>query len=359
MSEFHVVPADKHDVLVKAAYEARGYTADEAAVAAEVCADATRHGIRTHNALKALHLDHLFGSVTGGCKPGAEIEIVNSRFKASEVWNANKKLGQAVAVAAMDRCMELADEYGIGQVAVDDAFHYLWGGGYVMKAAEKGYIAYTNCTSTLAEVVPFFGKHPTMGTNPHSWGFPTQKANGFPIVIDWATSTVAMGRVQQLKREGKELPPGAAVDKDGKETRDPNEVAALLPFGAHKGYAMCLINELVGGYIGGSLPTQRGREGEKTTTCFYFQCIHPDAWNSGQFAGGASQSANVTSVIDDVLGHGNEKCLLPGQMEAQFRKRTDASGGLLFSPAEIAEFKGLGDELGISGWELANFPEEA
>ncbi|MDB4416896.1 lactate dehydrogenase, partial [bacterium] len=118
-------------------------------------------------------------------------------------------------------------------------------------------------------------------------------------------------------------------------------------------------NELVGGYIGGSLPTQRGREGEKTTTCFYFQCIHPDAWNSGQFAGGASQSANVKSVIDDVLGHGNEKCLLPGQMEAQFRKRTDASGGLLFSPAEIAEFKGLGDELGISGWELANFPEEA
>jgi len=337
MSEFHVVPADLHDVLVKAAYEAR----------AKVCRDATSHGIRTHNALKALHLDHLFGSETGGCVPGAEIEVVNDRFKASEVWNANKKLGQAVAVKAIERCIEMADEYGVGQVAIDNAFHYLWGGGYVMEAAKRGYIAYTNCTSTLAEVVPFFGKHPTMGTNPHSWGYPTTDANGFPIVIDWATSTVAMGRVQQLKREGKPLPPGAAVDKDGKETTDPNEVAALLPFGAHKGYAMCLINELVGGFIGGGLPTERGREGEKTTSCFYFQVIHPDAWNSGAFVG-------------DVLGHGNENCLLPGQMEANFKKRTDASGGLLFSEAEIAEFKELADGLGISGWELENFaPEEA
>ena len=71
-----------------------------------------------------------------------------------------------------------------------------------------------------------------MGTNPHSWGFPTQAAIGFPIVIDWATSTVAMGRVQVLKREGKKLPPGCAVDAEGRETDDPNKAVALLPFGA-------------------------------------------------------------------------------------------------------------------------------
>src|SRR5690606_33067519 len=123
----------------------------------------------------------------------------------SQVWDANKKLGQAVAYRAIDTCIELADEYGIGQVSVDNAFHYLWGGGYMIYAARKGYIAYTNCTSALAEVVPFMGKYPTIGTNPHSWGFPTQDSVGFPIVIDWATSTVAMGRVQQFAREGKQL----------------------------------------------------------------------------------------------------------------------------------------------------------
>ena len=245
--------------------------------------------------------------------------------------------------------MELADEYGIGQVSVDNAFHYLWGGGYVMDAAKKGYIAYTNCTSALAEVVPFGGKFPTLGTNPHSWGFPTQEAAGFPIVIDWATSTVAMGRVQQLKREGAQLPPNAAVDKDGNPTTDPNKAVSLLPFGAHKGYGLMLINELVAAMIGGSLPTLRGRpveKGEKSSAAFYFQVIHPDAMGSGLFAKGRTQRENLKAVIDDVLGHGNEHCLLPGQIEAEAARRTAAAGGLLFTAAEIGSLNELAAECG-------------
>jgi len=150
----------------------------------------------------------------------AEIDVIEKRFSAAEVWNCNKKLGQSVAKRAFDRAIELAEQHGIGMVSVDNCFHYLWGGGYVIEAAKRGYIAYTNCTSTLAEVVPFGGKTPTLGTNPHSWGFPTTDALGYPICIDWATSTVAMGRVQQLKREGKEIPPLAAVDADGKPTTE-------------------------------------------------------------------------------------------------------------------------------------------
>ena len=236
-------------------------------------------------------------------------------------------------------------------MSVDNAFHSLWGGGYVMEAAERGYIAYTNCTSTLAEVVPFGGKFPTLGTNPHSWGFPTTEALGFPVVSDWATSTVAMGRVQALKREGKQLPPGAAVDKDGKPTNDPNEVVALLPFGAHKGYAMCLINELYAGLIGGSLPTLRGRSAkapadEKTTAAFYFQVIHPDALNGGAFAQGRNQMQNLGAVLQDIFGHGNEGCILPGQLEAEARKRSDEAGGLHFTAAELSEFNELAAEIG-------------
>ncbi len=354
MSEFLTVSRSSHDQLVEAAYRSRGYTADEAAEGAKLAAEAARHGIRTHHALKALHLDHLFGSATGGCAPGAEIEVVESRFSGSEIWNANRKLGQSVAYRAIERCIELADQYGIGQVSVDNAFHYLWGGGYVMEAAERGYIAYTNCTSTLAEVVPFGGKFPTLGTNPHSWGFPTVEALGFPIVSDWATSTVAMGRVQALKREGKQLPPGAAVDKDGNPTTDPHEVVALLPFGAHKGYAMCLINELYGAMIGGSLPTLRGRserapKGEKTTASFYFQVIHPDAISSGAFAKDRGQAENLKAVLADIFGHGNENCILPGQFEAEARKRSDEAGGLHFTEAEVAEFNELAAGLGIAG----------
>ena len=207
---FHVVPAAAHEALVSAAYRGRGFGATEAAQAATLATAATRHGIRTHNAIKALHLDDLFGSKRGGCVPGAEIRRLPSRFDACEIWDANKKLGQAVAYDAIETCIRLADVHGTGTVSVDNAFHYLWGGGYVMEAARRGYIAYTNCTASLAEVVPFQGVFPTLGTNPHSWGFPTTDAVGFPVVIDWATSVIAMGRVQQLAREGKPLPPDAA-----------------------------------------------------------------------------------------------------------------------------------------------------
>jgi L-2-hydroxycarboxylate dehydrogenase (NAD+) len=278
--------------------------------------------------------------------------VLPSRFPASEIWNANKKLGQAVAYRAIDRAIELADQYGIAQIAVDNAFHYLWGGGYVMEAAERGYFAYTNCTSTLAEVVPFGGKFPTLGTNPHSWGIPSQAASGFPIVMDWATSTVAMGRVQALKREGKQLPPGAAVDKNGQPTIDPHEVAALLPFGGHKGYGMSLLNEIFGGLIGGSIPTIRGRQvpdkAEKTTAVFYFHVIHPDALSGRNFVNGRSQIENLKAVLDDILGHGNEGAILPGQLEAQARKASDAAGGLHFTAAEIAEFNEIARELGMA-----------
>ncbi len=356
MSDFLVIPRQDHDSLVSRAYQFRGYNAGEAAEGAKLAAEAARHGIRTHHALKALHLDHLLGSAVGGCIPGAEIEVLPSRFPASERWNANKKLGQSVAYRAIDRAIELADQYGIAQISVDNAFHYLWGGGYVMEAAERGYFAYTNCTSALAEVLPFGGKYPTLGTNPHSWGIPSTEANGFPIVMDWATSTVAMGRVQALKREGKMLPPGAAVDANGQPTIDPNEVAALLPFGGHKGYGMSLLNEIFGGLIGGSLPTIRGRQtdiaGEKNTPVFYFQIIHPEAMSCGKFAQGRSQMENLKAVIDDILGHGNDASMLPGQIEAGARKRSDEAGGLLFTAAEVGEFNEINAELGQPAWDV-------
>lgn len=341
-----------HNALIQAAYQKRGFHADEAREAAEACAAATWHGNNTHNALKALHLDDLFGSKTGGCVPGAEIQVITNRFSSAEVWNAQKKLGQSVAMRAFERAIDLAEQHGVGIVSVDNCFHYLWGGGYVIDAAKRGYIAYTNCTSSIAEVVPYHGKSPTLGTNPHSWGLPTQDAIGFPICVDWATSTVAMGRVQQLKREGKELPPMAAVDAQGKPTQDPASVAALLPFGAHKGYGLSLINELFAAFIGGSLPSHRGRqleiEGEKNSTSFFFQIIHPDAISAGHFACGRNQTENVRAVIENILGPGNEAAILPGQLEAEAAARSEQAGGLIFSDAELNELNTLAAKLGMA-----------
>jgi LDH2 family malate/lactate/ureidoglycolate dehydrogenase len=130
-------------------------------------------------------------------------------------------------------------------VAVDNAFHYLWGGGYVIDAAEKGYIAYTCCTAALAEVVPFGGKFPTLGTNPHSWAFPTTTRGRFPDLHRLGDQHRRHGPGAAIRpREGKQLPPGQrSMPKDGNETTDPNKVVALQPFGQHKGYGLSLIDE--------------------------------------------------------------------------------------------------------------------
>lgn len=352
MASNYIMPTKLHNDLVAAAYRHRGFAQDEAEAGAKFSELTAWHGIKTHNAIKALHLDEHFGSKAGGCVPGAKIQKLPSKFKAVARWNANRKLGQAVGFEAMNEAMRLADEFGVGVVAVDNAFHYLWGGGYVIDAAKKGYIAYTCCTAALAEVVPFGGKFPTLGTNPHSWGFPTQDVIGFPICIDWATSTVAMGRVQQFAREGKSLPPGCAVDEHGKETTDPNKVKALLPFGQHKGYGLSLIDELLAAYTGGSLPTLRSRWGtgpadEKHTPNFFFQCIRPDAIGCGEFAQGRSQQDNVKAVIQDILGHGNQGAMLPGQIEANGAALSAKHGGLVFTKAEIEAFSAIATEAGF------------
>jgi L-2-hydroxycarboxylate dehydrogenase (NAD+) len=359
-----ILPFELHDRIVAAAYRKRGYASKEAAQAAEFSNFTARHGIKTHNAIKALHLDELFGSRAGGCVPKAKIEKLKGPYRAVQRWNANRKLGQSVGLEAMAAAMKLADRYGTGTVVVDNAFHYLWGGGYVIDAAKKGYLAYTCCTAALAEVVPFGGKFPTLGTNPHSWGFPTTEAVGFPVCIDWATSTVAMGRVQQLAREGKPLPPGSAVDAEGRETTDPSSVKALLPFGAHKGYGLSLIDELIGAYVGGSLPTLRSRwsqgpADEKRTPVFYFQAVRPEALDCGGFAQGRGQAANVKAVLADILGHGNTPgTMLPGELEARAWQRSEKAGGLLFTDAEVAEFAKLAKEarIGFDPAKLAPAP---
>ena len=105
---------------------------------------------------------------------------------------------------------------------------------------------------------------------------------------------------------------------------------------------------------GGSLPTLRGRpvpEGEKSSANFYFQVIHPDALDAGLFASGRSQNENVKAVMDDIMGHGNDAAIWPGQIEAEAANLSRQAGGLLFSAAEIASFAEIAGECGHPPWD--------
>jgi L-2-hydroxycarboxylate dehydrogenase (NAD+) len=152
------------------------------------------------------------------------------------------------------------------------------------------------------------------------------------------------------------------MDSEGNPTTDPNKAVALLPFGAHKGYGLGLIDELYAGFIGGGLPQLRGTSlggpalrDEKRSSTFFFQVIHPDAIKGNDYVKGRTQMQNVKAVIADILGHGNEKCLLPGQPEARAGELSKKHGGLLFTKAEIEEFGHLSEEVGEPAWNLGDF----
>lgn len=348
------IRTDWHFELACQAFLNRGYRIEEVRDMARLCEDAAVHGIHSHNLIKAIHLDDLFGSKVGGTRPGAEIVVSPSRFGASENWNAQSKLGPTVGWRAMQRSIELAEKNGIGMVSVNNAWHYLWGGAYVLEAAKRGFIAYTNCTSMLAEVAPYGGKYPTLGTNPHSWAFPTQDILGYPILVDWATSSAAMGRIQQYKREGATLAEGMALDAEGNPTTDPGNVFALLPFGRHKGFGLGLINELMAGWIGGGIPTLRGRfdnfsaETQSQQSCtFYFQAIHPEALGGTEIGSKIEADQNLKKILEDIRSHGNQDVLFPGELEHRHAERSKKAGGLLFSASEVRALEEIAGNCGI------------
>ena len=77
--------------------------------------------------------------------------------------------------------------------------------------------------------------------------------------------------------------------------------------------------------------------------------------NGNDFANSRSQKQNVKAIIEDMLGHGNEKCMLPGQPEARSGELSKQHGGLLFTKAEIEELNHLAKEVGEPAWNLTDF----
>ena len=106
--------------------------------------------------------------------------------------------------------------------------------------------------NSMASVVPYGGHRKVYGTNP--FGFAAPRDGADPLVFDQASSAMANGDVQIARREGRQLPPGTGVDRDGNPTTDPDAVlegGALLPFGGHKGSSLAMMMEIMGAALAG------------------------------------------------------------------------------------------------------------
>jgi delta1-piperideine-2-carboxylate reductase len=141
--------------------------------------------------------------------------------------------------------IDAARQSGIAALAIRNTHHMaaLW--PEVEKIAAQD-LAAMACTAYMPSVAPAGASAALFGTNPLAFAWP--RPGGDPAVFDMATAAMAMGEVQIAAREGRPVPPGTGLDKDGAATTDPAQIAAggvLLPFGGYKGSAIALMVELL------------------------------------------------------------------------------------------------------------------
>ncbi|MDL2211292.1 ureidoglycolate dehydrogenase [Erysipelotrichaceae bacterium OttesenSCG-928-M19] len=166
----------------------------------------------------------------------------------SGLYEGDNGLGFVVVKQAMKQAIALAKENGIGVVGVKNTDHAGTMSYYLRLAAQEDLIALTMCQSDPG-VVPYGGKEVYFGTNPLGYAIP--QSNGEPIVFDMATSIQAWGKVANARLKNEKIPQGWAIDKEGRETTDPNQVYAMLPMAGAKGYGlMMLIDILAGSLLG-------------------------------------------------------------------------------------------------------------
>lgn len=173
--------------------------------------------------------------------------------------DGNRGMGQAVTEEAMAIAIERAREHGVCVMGLRTAHHLGRVGHWAEQACAAGMISihFVNVLSKPI-VAPHGGYQARYGTNPFTIGLPVPDAP--PIVLDFATSAIAMGKVRVAHNKGVPTPPGCLLDEAGLPTQDPAvmfppgggaPVGALRNFGEHKGYVLAVMCELLGAAVTG------------------------------------------------------------------------------------------------------------
>jgi ureidoglycolate dehydrogenase (NAD+) len=226
----------------------------------------------------------------------------------------------------MREAVALAEAAGVGLVSVHGSNHFGAAGWFALHAAERGMIGLA-LTHAEADVVPFGGRRPALGTNPLAVAVP--RGDGPPVLLDMATSGVAMGRVLLARKRGEPIPEDWAVDADGEPTTDPRQVRAVRPMAGPKGYGLAFVVEVLAGLLSGS---RSGTEVRRMYDDFdepqgighFLGAIDPARFVPPEaFAGSVDRLAGQLKATPPAPGF--DEVLLPGEPEdrAEARHRRD------------------------------------
>lgn len=253
--------------------------------------------------------------------------------------------GQVAARLAASLAAETAPETGVAVATLTHVQHVGRLGEYVELVADAGSVAIAFCSTGPpgGRVVPFGGRRPALATNPLAFAVPAGSRP--PIVADFSTSAAAEGRVRLAHRNGLEVAEGWLVDAGGRPTRDPAalyEGGALLPAGGHRGYALGLFVEILGGVLAGAGTASTGAAPGNGLVLI---ALHPARFGGADaFRGGVDAVADAVTAVEPAPGF--DRVRLPGEpeVETEARRRTE---GIPIPDATWDELLEVATRLGV------------
>jgi uncharacterized oxidoreductase len=238
-------------------------SAEEADIVAGHLVEANLTGHDSHGvSLIPEYLDNL---AAGNVHPNTAGKLASAQG-AMLVYDGQRGYGQVVARNATNVAIDVAREQGVAVLALRNSYHVGRIGAYGEQCAARGMVSihFVNATGHQPRVAPFGGRDARLPTNPFCVAIPASDRHP-SVVLDMATSRIAQGKVRVARNSGLQVPEGCLLDASGEPTTEPSVMfdsppGALLPFGEHKGFALGLVCELLGGALAGGLTIQPGNE---------------------------------------------------------------------------------------------------
>ncbi len=263
--EFAFLEAFVREVLMAA-----GVPEPDAHTVTDVLIESDRRGIDSHGIgrLKPIYIDRIRDGILS---PTTAMEIVRDG-KTTALIDGHNGMGHVIAKRAMELAIDKAKHHGLGMVAVRHSTHFGIAGYYAGMATQADQIGMVGCNARPS-IAPTFGVTNMLGTNPLTFGIPTDE--GFPFMLDCATSITQRGKLEHYARIGKDLPEGWVIDEHGRTRTDTSQVlidltkgkAALTPLGGvgedmggYKGYGYAAVVELLSSALSGN-PWMRALNG--------------------------------------------------------------------------------------------------
>lgn len=239
-----------------------GVGEQDAATTADVLVSADLRGVFSHG---VAHLKRYVDGLRAGTIKARPTECLVAETPSTVTIDAGAGLGPPAACRAMQQAIAKATAVGSGFAAVRNSNHYGIAGYYAMMALDHDCIGLA-MTNASPMVVPTFGRNALYGTNPIAVAAPANRER--PFVLDMATSTVALGKLEIADQLDQPIPLGWAVDAQGAPTDDARRSLAefrgragggLLPLGGggeqlsgHKGYGLGLWVEIMSALVSGA-----------------------------------------------------------------------------------------------------------